>query len=475
MELSRWTRDSGQIYFPVLIIFVVIVFGIAGIQFGFLIPFGLLAAVLLTVAIILNIKFGLLLLLCSYFYVRPIYYFPASILTYIRLDDVLWGLVMVSWLINIRKVKRVQLNSLPLSGSLFFLCLMAILSGIRVFMLTSALISIGNFVWFLIRFLQYVSVYFIVGTINFSNKERNNLFTLMIICGVAVAALVFLQYGGILGIFSVTRYIENAGAITGTFSFKSQIGAVAMILALLTLDKIIQHKWNGLIGLLLLGCFSVMLLISQSRSAWVAFLVGIIVYLFSLRSLRSKLIWATILLTTGVLFLGMQGNRQLYGSHPILDPVTGKLSRDGAVSARLTSLPIVFDHLGKNPDIIFLGVGFMNWRYTLSDVSAIYGGHNNYLTALVELGLVGFIAFCYLLLRGLLIAWKGTKLNQPFSRLYLSILVGLCAASFFEDIFWPAVAQESFLAFFMFISALSLPPVLNYSRRAGGPNNDTGS
>ena len=428
----------------------------------------MLVAVLLTVTILLNIKIGLILLLCSFFYARPIYYLPVSILTYIRLDDILWVLVIISWLANIPKAKRRSASSLPLGGALSFLCVMAALSGIRVFMLSSSLISIGNFIWFLFRLFQYVSVYFVVGTINFTDKERSTLFTLIIVSGAVVATIVFLQYWGELAPFSEVRYIGDPGGITATFSFKTQIGAVAMILNLLVVDKIIRQKWNPWISFLLLGCFSVMLLITQSRSSWVAFLVGIIVYLFAIRALHSKIMWTIILLAAGLLFLGMQGNTQLYDSRPIFDRVTGKLAQDEAVSARLTSLPIVFQYLGKNPDIIFLGVGFMNWRYTLSDVSAIYGGHNNYLTALVELGLLGFVAFCYLLLRGLLIAWKGTKLNQPFSQLYLSLLAGLCAASLFEDIFWPAVAQESFLAFFMFISALSLPPLLNHSRPAGG-------
>jgi hypothetical protein len=465
MGFSRLQIGPREMHLSLLTILVTIVFAIAGVQWGFLIPFAMLFAILLIVVIVLDIKIGLILLLCSYFYVRPIYYLPFSILTYIRLDDILWGLVMVSWLVNLRKTKRMDLRSLPLFGALTLFFVIAMLSGIRVLMLSPTFISIGNFIWFLMRLFQYVSVYFIVGSMNFTNRERNSFFTLIIIAGMGTAAIIFLQYWEIMDVFSLPRYIETAGAITGTFSFKTEIGAVAMILTLLVLDKIIQHKWNRWLGLLLLGCFSVLLLISQSRSAWVAFLVGMIVYLFLMRSLQTIMIWGTILLAAGILFFGMQGNRQLYNSHPIIDPVTGRISQDEAVSARLTSLPLIFQYLAETPDVIFFGVGFMNWRYTLSTASGIYGAHNNYLTALAELGLFGLAAFCYFLLRSLLIAWKNTKLNQPFSQFFLSVLVGLCAASFFEDIFWPAVAQESFLAFFLFISALSLPSVLSYAGR----------
>jgi hypothetical protein len=468
MEFSRLYKGSAETYLSLLTILAVIVFGIAGIQFGFLIPFGILFAILLTAVIVLNIKIGLVLLLCSFFYVRPIYYFPFSILTYIRLDDFLWGLVAISWLVNIWKTKRRSVRSLPLFGALTILCALATLSGMRVFMLSPSLMPIGNFIWFLMRLLQYVSVYFIVGTIDFTDKERNSLFTLMIMFGMVVTGIVLLQYWGLLGIFPTTRYVENPGAITGTFTFKAQIGAVAVILSILVVDKIIRHKWNRWLGFVLLGGFSGMLLITQSRSSWVAFLVAIVVYLLSIRSLQSKMIWATMLILAGILFLGIEGNRELYNSHPILDPLTGGLSHDEAVSERLTSLPLIFQYLEAKPDVFFLGIGFMNWRYILTDVTGIYAGHNNYISALVELGLLGFIAFCYLLFRGLLIAWRNIRLNQPFSQLYLSLLVGLCAACFFEDIFWPGAALESFLAFFMFLSALSLQSVLHYPTNAVG-------
>lgn len=465
MEISRFELGFREVYFSLLTVFAAVAFTIAGVQWGFLIPLGLLFAILLTAVIILNIKIGLILLLCSYFYVRPIYYLPFSILTYIRLDDVVWGLVMISWLVSMRKRKMGTLRSLPLLGALTALSVIALLSGVRVLMLSPALISIGNFVWFLLRLLQYVSVYFVVSTADFTTKERSSLFTLIIVAGLGIAGVVFLQFLGILKVFPLPRYIENAGAFTATFSFKTQIGAVAMILTLLVLDKIVRHKWNGWLGFLLLACFSLLLMITQSRSAWVAFLVGIMVYLLSMRNIQAKIIWATILLAAGMLFFGMQANRQLYNARPIIDPVTGKLSRDEAVSARLRSLPLIYQYLRDKPEVVFLGVGFMNWRYTLSASTGIYGGHNNYLTALLELGLFGLAAFGYLLWRGGWFAWNNIKRNRPFAQFYLAVLIGLCAASFFEDIFWPAVAQESFLAFFMFISALCLPPVLNHHRQ----------
>ena len=374
---------------------------------------------------------------------------------------------MISWLVNMGKIKRGSFRSLPLSGVLILLCIIAMLSGFRVFALTPAFISIGNFIWFFLRLVEYVSVYFIVGTINFSNKERNSFFTLVIVSGAAVAVVSFLQNWGIIGVFPATPYIVDPGALTATFSFKTEFGAVAVSLALLVFDKIIGHKWNWLLGLLLLGCFSVMLLISQSRSAWVAFLVSFAVYLFSIKSLKTKITWAIVLLVAGFLFIGIESNQKLYQTRPIFDFETWKFSQDEAVTARLTSLPIIFDYLSDKPEIILLGVGFMNWRYTLSSVSQIYGGHNNYLTALAELGVTGLIAFLLFLARGFLTAWKSVKRNQPYSQFYLALLVGLCAACFFEDIFWPAVAQESFLAFFMFISALSLPSGLNQSAQAG--------
>lgn len=460
MELSRLPVSSKDLYFYVVIAAAIMAFGVVGVQFGFLIAFGVLFAILTAVAVLLNVKIGLVLLLCSYFYVRPLYYLPVSLLTYIRLDDMLWGLVVISWLLNLRKTRTGSLRALPLFAPLVILCVIAALSGIRVFLLSSSFTAWGNFLWFLIRLLEYVSVYFVVGTVDFTDKERETLFNVMILCGAVVALVIFLQYLGILQhLLSPVVYIAGSGGMWGTFSFKTQAGAVAMILALLALDKTVRHRWTPWVGLLLLACFSLMLLVTQSRSAWVAFAVGLIVYLFSMRSLRSKILWSTLLIMAVALFFGLESTRELYSAHPILDPLTGRLSQDEAVAARLTSLPLIFQYLVAHPDVIFLGVGFMNWRYTVYSTSTIYFGHNNYISALVELGLPGLFAFCYFLFRSLLTAWRGTRRRQALSSFFLAMVAGLAAACFFEDIFWPAVAQESFLAFFMFIAALSLPPM----------------
>jgi O-antigen ligase len=462
MKLFSWNINSKEVVFIILIIFLAVALTFVGIQLSLWIPLGAIIAVVLIVGIIRNIKFGLVLLLCSYFYVRPIYFLPMSNLTYIRVDDVLWALVFTSWLINARKRARsISIRSLPLFWPLLCLCLLSVLSGIRVFMLTPSPMPLGNYAWFLFRLLQYVSVYFIVGTINFSTQERSRLFSLMILCGAVISSIIFLQYLGILTEFPLPKYVETAGAITGTFNFKTQIGAVSMILVFLALDKIVWRKLYWWLGIILFGCFSVLLLITQSRSAWVAFVVGILVYLLTMRTFRSKFFLGTTLIIAGVLFFGIESNQQLYNSRPIFDMETGELNKDAAVSARLNSLPVILSYLADNPDIVFFGVGFMNWRYTLSPVSEIYGGHNNYLTAFAELGLFGFIVFCFVIIKGIWSAWKSLKQNQPFSQCYMAIFVGLCAASFFEDIFWPAIAQESFLAFFLFISALSVPLVIN--------------
>lgn len=465
MEDSRIQIIFGKSYLCILVIIAAIVYAIAGVQWGFLITSGILLVLTFAIVVVLKLKFGLILLLFSYFFVRPIYYLPFSVYTYIRPDDLLWALVMVSWIINIKKVQRISLKSLPLFGVIVVLLIVAMLSGFRVFVLSPYAMPIGNYFWFLLRLFQYVSVYFIVGTADFSDKERNALFSLMILTGAVVAAISFLQFMGVLETFPRMPHIGDPGTITATFSFKTEFGAIAMILILLVIDKMIRQKWNWLLGFLLLGCFTLMLLISQSRSAWVACVIGISVYMLTIRSFKTKIIWSMVLIIAGILFMGFQGNIQLYNSHPIIDLETGRLSKDEAVSARLTSHPVIIKYLSTRPDIILLGVGLMNWRYTLTPISRIYGGHNNYLTALVELGLFGLLAFGFLLLQGFLSARKAMKLNQPYSQFYLSVLAGLCAACLFEDIFWPAVAQESFLAFFMFVSALSLPSGFKYSEK----------
>ena len=210
----------------------------------------------------------------------------------------------------------------------------------------------------------------------------------------------------------------------------------------------------------MLGIFSVVLVFTESRSAWLATLISITVYLLLLRRTTSKIYWLIAFLCVGIVVIGSENIRQIYNGRPIVDFSTGQVAQDLAVQSRLYGYAHSVSYILEHPDILFFGVGFMNWRYALYSYSLMYSGHNNYLTALAELGLIGFLGFCNLLFQAGKTAWKQVKYNLPFTRFYLSLMVGLLIAACFEDILWPAVALESFLAFIMMISAISLQPAL---------------
>jgi len=365
--------------------------------------------------------------------------------------------VVFSWIVNRKKFRAVVFRTLPLAKSIAIFYAVAFLSIFRVIMVSKEDIALQNSVWFLLRLFEYLSVYFIVGSMNLTNNEREGFSTLILYCGLIVSIVGLLQYWNILGAFAPTRYIAVEGPLTGTFTFKAHIGAVMMVLILLVIDKIVQQRINSLVGFSMAGIFSVVLVFTESRSAWLATLIAIICYLLVLRRTKLLVYGLVTILVIGSIVLSSKDLKKVYIDRPIIDLNTGKISQDLAVQSRLSGYSSSMSYLTKHPDIFLFGVGFSNWRYALYSSSLLYNGHNNYLTALGELGLAGFLFFWSVWFTAIKTAVKRVKYHQPFACFYLSLTVGLLVAACFEDLLWPAVALESFLAFVMFISALSFP------------------
>ena len=117
--------------------------------------------------------------------------------------------------------------------------------------------------------------------------------------------------------------------------------------------------------------------------------------------------------------------------------------------------------ISKDFSVLFLGVGFLNWRYALSYKTLLYGGHNNYLSVLGELGIFGLIVFLWIWVKVLYHSWSNRNVSDSFGRAYFAIIVGLLISCVTQETLYPVYVMEGFLGMVMFLSALLPNKILN--------------
>jgi len=187
-------------------------------------------------------------------------------------------------------------------------------------------------------------------------------------------------------------------------------------------------------GLFPIVVMAVALLVTVSRGAWIGFLVSLSVIVLAGRRGRMKVVWATALIAAGVLPFAFY----FYSSwDTIWWLLSHRFSMDYLENEpRLRYVPFMLSLVQESP---ILGVGLGN--YALHQVSRfsltrIAGAHGVYWQTLVETGILGFLAFIWmivayywLLLRGLRKA-RGTQW-WPYILGYLASSTGLMAEYLF--------------------------------------------
>ncbi len=298
----------------------------------------------------------------------------------LRLEDVILLVVGFTWLAKTAIFKEVGLFlKTPLNKPILAYILSAALStllgvwGERVRPLAGFL--------FVLKFAEYFFVYFMaVNNLRDDRQMRRLLFTAFLTC--AIVSLVAI--GEIPSGNRVSAPFEGEVGEPNTFA-GYLVFMMGISLSLFLHSPVERHKWGWF---LLSGLFFLPFLYTLSRTGWIAFLVMFVVLTFT--SPRGILLpgIATVGLLLGLLFSPVSVVERIdYTINPKPEAgqfQVGNVRLDTSTSARLASWSLGLTGWMKQP---LLGHGVTGFAFMDAQ----------YVRVLVEMGLVGFAAFLWLL------------------------------------------------------------------------------
>ncbi len=175
-----------------------------------------------------------------------------------------------------------------------------------------------------------------------------------------------------------------------------------------------------LVRLLFMAPLAAVIYLTGSRTSAGAAAIGLaIILLIRFRTAKAGMVLAAAVCTVLAVCFTVAYGDVLYG---FLDRFFALSTADRGIGSgatgRVTAWKATWELFLRNP---MLGVGFRAHEHILKvDTSA----HNGYLATLAEVGIIGFLAAMYLVLRGVRLLWANSK---EASRAYShSILFGLC-------------------------------------------------
>lgn len=402
-------------------------------------------------------------MLLSLSVVVPVLVLPYSVLTYLRLDDAVFLLLFAWFLFDSSNRSPGPLRELWRTGLLVpFLGYHMLLILSLVFRVIGAEPSkmLGNMAWFTLRSIE-AAFLFLVG---FSLRKDEVLMLryakALVIFGTLLGIVGVLQFAGLLPIYNYLGFAQEYDVrpetgVTSLLGFNhGHLGGYLTIVTLLgveVIDRTRRWRWLAATQMCLVG-----LVLSLSRASWVASAIAIVLYFTRTTDFRK--IVAILLLGGGTLYL-----LRSVGSESVIEARLGmgeeeELTRPAIRSAawRIENAVVAMRYIQEHPDSLFTGVGFMNWRYEVNKFAQglSSGGHNNFLSVTLELGLVGLLFFVWF--------WAGLanrigKVSRlPGSRAVSAALYGLLVSCLFQETFYPVQSFENFLNFVMFVGGLWL-------------------
>jgi O-antigen ligase len=266
--------------------------------------------------------------------------------------------------------------------------------------------------------------------------------TKAIVAAVTVANVICLaSIWGFLDIPGVRGLPEEGGRVPGPFGHPNE--TAALVAAVIPAYVAIMRSSRGVGPLVwIAGAASsiAMLFMTASRGAFVAMLLGYpwMAYVFRrYLSLRQVLLWSGGVLVLGAVILSLLGTH--FVSLVLERIVTESSASDiGALSSGRSGIwTRALEQMLTMPITLITGFGWNAYEA----MGFRYAPHNTYLLAWFELGLVGLLCFCILLLRTVSTVRAAVAAAEPLSRSYLMAFVfGFVAFSitlFFGNLYEP--------------------------------------
>ena len=237
-----------------------------------------------------------------------------------------------------------------------------------------------------------------------------------------------LAYGDTHGIYIGPRILGLTKASVGRLLF---IGAI-LCLALM-------YKRKRIIYLFVLAILASGLVLSGSRGGVIATIVSL--FFISILGRERGFMFGAL----GFFVLLLSAVYTLDYSPMMKERLLGTF--DSSTLETASTRTIIWDQALTNilqePFVGILGVGAFNFSYADLPVNFEHA-HNDFLTVLIELGIVGELIFIFWVICLIAYLYKAIKINKKEERWHsvcvFSLCVGLLFASLFESTFYPSIS-----------------------------------
>ena len=301
-----------------------------------------------------------------------------------RFDDFLLVIIAFSWLIKSALYKELGVfKKTPLNGAMLFYafaCVLSTLLGIaagRIELMTGSL--------FVLKYIQYFVLFFLVINSIEDRKQVRRYWLAVLVTALIVGAIGLAQ---IPGGGRVTAPFEGDNPEPNTFA-----GYLAfVILICLALALTLPNNWRRISYFLIAAFLFIPFLFTLSRASYLGFIPGLaVVLLLNHQRVVSYTLLAfflTILIFPNVFPQAIRDRVSFtFTQEPTVGQVTVLGQRlDTSTSARLRSFQEAADAFYQEP---IVGYGVTGWTFIDAQ----------YFRTLIETGLVGLMAFLFLLYR----------------------------------------------------------------------------
>jgi len=422
---------------------------------------------------------GLALLITSFFYVLPLGRYRIS---GIDSDFRIYDFMFIGYVLLFGSSLFPRLKALFSKKVLFFrwamiliilVCLSLVITGV-----TSGLNAflIGALRAF--RFFMYLlTAGLILAAVDTPRKQW--FLTIVFYVNIVVQMLLSLaQQVKLLPTFWPKYWLVSYGEMpVGTLSPHHKHIGVVMLLGIVLALTFFQASRSWLVKLLslvLIGGMIAVTVFTVSRTSWLG-LVGIMIAIIFRQ--RRKGIWLVIIicLSMYIMYQFAPQDFRLNLTTNFANVFTDRLDRlgfEGVVGDRLRIYESMPDAVINTPWILFAGTGFQNIGYVLGAT----GAHDNYLQALFELGIVGFIIYMVFLYRILSnLALSRNKAHGRFQYFFASNawagVVGVLATMLVGESLWAQYSMFTLSGQIMALVALGCAPVIWTFQSKGQVNN----
>ena len=259
-------------------------------------------------------------------------------------------------------------------------------------------------------------------------KQKNNLrlITIGIILSIFATCIpAFIQ-------FSCSNASTISAPISGVMS-KNNFGFFSCYMALFSiyLLTISSKKTQKIFSIFLLIICLIFLIFSYTRTAWIAFATGLTVFVVLSKSIKMYFFSFVFLITVlgsaySIVYQGLYSDlttKRQYG----MNSFEFRYKR---------AWPAAIEAFQMNP---IIGNGLGGSHYAMKKIGFNHTAHNDYLTILIETGVIGLVGYCIFLFYLFLISFRQYRLNadilnQKISILALTVLSAFCVGSFAEHL-----------------------------------------